>query len=114
MHELSLALTILDMAGKEAAKHNSHKVRELTLEVGAFSGVDAEALEFALTMAVKTTIFDGTAIRIIRKGGRGVCSACGNRFDMAETWSCCPSCGKPAEKIIQGEELRFLSLTVDD
>ena len=114
MHELSLALAILEMAGKEVAKSNGGKVCELTLEVGVFSGVDAEALEFALAMSVKNTIFEGSSIRIIPKEGKGICANCGNEFGMAETWSRCPRCSGPADRIVQGEELRFLSLTVED
>jgi hydrogenase nickel incorporation protein HypA/HybF len=114
MHELSVALAILEMADREVGKNPVRRVRELTLEVGVFSGIDVEALEFALTMTFRNTIFEEARVRIIPREGKGSCSQCGNDFPMAEIWTRCPVCNSPAQRIIRGEELRFLSLEVED
>jgi len=114
MHELSLAMSILDVAAKEIEKYNTVRVQEIQLEVGALSGVDAEALEFALSFAVKNSFLEGASVKIIHTEGLGLCSRCNDSFIMAEVWTPCPSCNLPAWKILKGEELRFLSLTVND
>ena len=114
MHELSLAMTILDVAAEEVIKNNAGIVREIQLEVGTLSGVDAEALKFALLFAAKSTVLEGASVIIIPAEGLGRCFRCDHSFNMTEIWTLCPVCHMPAGKIIQGEELKFLSLTVDE
>lgn len=114
MHELSLAMSILDVAAQEVEKNNAGRVQEIQLEVGALSGVDAEALKFALSFATKNTVLEGASVMIIPAEGLGSCFRCNRSFTMTEVWTPCPVCNMPAGKILQGEELKFLSLTVDD
>ena len=44
MHELSIALSIINLATKEAEKSNAARVSELELEIGEMAGVNIEAL----------------------------------------------------------------------
>jgi hydrogenase nickel incorporation protein HypA/HybF len=113
MHELSLALRILDISSEEIKKTEGRTALEMTLEVGVFSGVDASALGFALEMAARNTPFEHTRVNIQEKEGRGLCSGCGTEFPMKELYSVCPECGQPAQRIVQGEELRLVSLSLD-
>jgi len=114
MHELSLAMSILDMVEKEVGNNNAGSVNKIQLEVGTLSGVDAEALKFALSFAAKNTVLDGASIMIILTEGLGRCYHCNRSFVMTEVWTPCPVCNVPAGKILEGEELKFLSITVDD
>jgi len=62
MHEMSLALSILDIASGEVEKNRATKVHEIHLEVGTQSGVDPEALTFALSLACKDTVMANARI----------------------------------------------------
>ena len=53
MHELSIAMNIIDIAGEYAAKANTKTINEIEIEVGELSGVVIEALEFAMENAKK-------------------------------------------------------------
>ena len=44
MHELSIAMSIVEMAEEEAAKHGGVQVTAIHLKLGALSGVVKEAL----------------------------------------------------------------------
>ena len=48
MHELSIALSILDLVALEAIKQKAHEVKEIELEVGHWAGVDISALSFSM------------------------------------------------------------------
>jgi hydrogenase nickel incorporation protein HypA/HybF len=56
MHELSIAMSIVEIAEDNAAMAGVKSVSEIQIEVGNLSGVVDEALEFALEEAVKNTI----------------------------------------------------------
>ncbi|MBE0647764.1 MAG: hydrogenase maturation nickel metallochaperone HypA [Bacteroidales bacterium] len=113
MHELSLALSILDATSQEMAKNDAGRVQEIKLEVGMLSGVDPEALKFALSVAMESSILEGASVIISSTEGVGQCSQCDHSFPMPEMWTTCPVCRMPAGKILQGEELKIVSLTVD-
>jgi Zn finger protein HypA/HybF (possibly regulating hydrogenase expression) len=44
MHELSIALSIVELAANEAHKENATEVYEIELEIGEMAGIDPEAL----------------------------------------------------------------------
>jgi len=114
MHELTLATAIVEMAVLEAEKNNAGSVKEIELEVGKLSGVDADALEFALSLAVRNTKLEYTVIKILHTDGIGRCNLCNRSFIMHAVWTPCPGCKMPAGQIIHGEALRVVSLVVDD
>jgi len=114
MHELTLAVAVIDLIMEEAERHHAGTVSQVDIEVGTLSGVDGAALEFALSLAVKDTSLASVAFRLVHTPGEGECSSCGGTFSMDEPWTPCPVCRKPAAKILRGDGLRILSLTVDE
>jgi hydrogenase nickel incorporation protein HypA/HybF len=57
MHELSIALTLIDLAADEARRLVTSRVTAVHVQIGADSGVAVEALRFSFDLAA-----DGTAI----------------------------------------------------
>ena len=113
MHELSIAMNIIDIAGEYAEKANAKVVHRIDIEVGELSGVVFEALEFAMENAKKNTILEKTECFIIRIPGKVKCENCSYEFDTDNVYTPCPKCGDYRQEIIQGRELRVKSLTVD-
>ena len=65
MHELSIAMSIVEMAQEEeAAKHGGVQVTAIHLKLGALSGVVKEALVSAYEMAREDTPLQGAALVI--------------------------------------------------
>ena len=58
MHELSIALSILDLVALEAIKQKAHEVKEIELEVGHWAGVDISALSFSMRAAQRYSPFE--------------------------------------------------------
>ncbi len=113
MHELSIAQDIISIVEENVNKADASKVYELELEVGQFSGVMEDALEFALDSIVKGTILDGAKRIIIKVPAIAVCESCNTDFSPEFEYTPCPSCGNFGFKILQGNELRIKSLKVD-
>jgi len=56
MHELSIAMTIVDIASRKAEAASAKMVSQVELDIGTRSGIEFESLEFALSVAVKYSI----------------------------------------------------------
>lgn len=113
MHELSIAISIVDMAIDQAKLASANRVSEVELDIGVLSGIEYEALEFALEMAVKETILEETRFRINRVEPVAECPDCGHLYIPEGMFSHCPQCKKPGIKLIRGTELQIKSLLVE-
>lgn len=112
MHELSLALNILDIVREECLRAGSQKVEEVVILFGALSGVDAEALTTCLHVVSRDTLMQDARIRLDRQLGRGFCFGCGKSFEMEEILTVCPGCFQPATDLMEGQEMRIDSIVV--
>ena len=113
MHELSLAMEVVDLALNELKSKQLKSVLELEVEVGDLSGVEFETFQTAIEMAVKGTLMENTTVILTRVHGLGRCSNCEKEFQMEHRVSLCPYCkGFPGE-ILSGTEFRIVSLLVE-
>ena len=113
MHELSIAVNIVDIATREAEKNQARKIQSLDLEVGALSGVITEALEFAMEIAVRDSMLEHANISIHRIDGRASCNECGKAFEIDHLSDICPQCDSLDIRLMQGQELRIRSLKIE-
>lgn len=70
MHELSIALSMIDMASEEVIRHGGARVTALHLKIGALSGVVKEALTFSYEIACQGTALEGSQLIIEETEGR--------------------------------------------
>ena len=113
MHEFSLAMEVISLAQREALKNKAEAIREITIEVGDLSGVEADAFESALGLLVKDSILDQAYINIIRTPGIGKCNNCNHEFEMVHRMSTCPKCECFPSEFSGGQEFRVVSLLVE-
>ncbi len=64
MHELSIALCIVDIASEEAEKHTPARVHATHLKLGPLAGVVKEALLSAYELACEGTPLEGSQLVI--------------------------------------------------
>ena len=73
MHELSIAMSIVDMAQEEAERRNV-QVDAVHLDLGALSGVVKEALLFSYGVACDGTLLEGSRLVVTDIPDRGLLS----------------------------------------
>jgi hydrogenase nickel incorporation protein HypA/HybF len=112
MHELSIVMSIIDIAGKEAGKAGAQAVEEIELDIGALSTVDMDAFDFAWAQGVKDTILQDSRMTVNRIEGLARCMDCEIEFPVNEVYDPCPACGGHLLEIVRGKELRVKSLVV--
>ena len=113
MHELSIAISIVDTVIEQAAMALADHVSEVELEIGVLSGIEYESLEFALGVAAKDTILEETLFRIRRVEAVAECPECGHLYAPDGMFSHCPECNKQGIRLIRGTELHIKSLLVE-
>lgn len=112
MHELSIALGIVDIAEKETKKAGASKVDLIELEIGALSGVELDSLEFVWPNAVEGTVLEKAKKEIDFIKAVGYCMECDVEFPMEFVYDNCPKCKGYLKNIIKGKELRVKALEV--
>ena len=113
MHELGIAQSALDLALDRARSEKASRILGLVIRVGALSGVDPEALEFAFTAILPGTAAEGAAVKIEYLPVLLHCPGCGRDFTPSGALAFdCPSCGHGGATLKQGRELDLVRLEV--
>ena len=110
MHELGITRNIVAIVS-EAAK--GRKVRRVTLDVGALSGVMGEAISFCFESVAKATPLEGATLDIRQIAGRARCNDCGSEFQQPSLFAPC-DCGSRRLTRLQGEELLIRSMEIEE
>ena len=113
MHEMSIALSIIDAVTAKAEEEKAGKVTGIELEVGRISGVQSESLRFCLPVAAKNTVAEGADLSIRETEPEGECEECGRRFPMDGFFARCEICGSLDISIVSGRELLIKSITLE-
>ena len=113
MHEMSIALSIIDLAAEQAKKASASKIIEIELDIGTMSGIEIEALNFAMEIAVKDSVLESAEIKINRIEAVSECMECGYIFTPEGFISHCPECMKKNTRIFKGKEMQVKSLLVE-
>jgi hydrogenase nickel incorporation protein HypA/HybF len=113
MHELSLAMEVIKIAERESEKIPEAVIREISIEVGDLSGVEADAFQSALELLSKDSVLDKAALLIKKTAGTGFCNSCGKEFEMHSMIAACPQCNSFPSVVNGGREFRVISILVD-
>ncbi|MCF8297489.1 MAG: hydrogenase maturation nickel metallochaperone HypA [Saprospiraceae bacterium] len=113
MHELSIAMNIMNIASEALKNENLETIKEIEIDVGTQSGVLIDSLKFAFEMTVKDTLNENIKLTINKIQAKSKCRQCGKVFKIEEYYTPCPKCGSFDSGIIQGKELKVKSLFLD-
>lgn len=112
MHEMSIAVGLIDLAEEQARAANAGHINSLEVEIGALAGIETHSLSFCYETARRDTMCEQAQLIITELPGRGHCPACDTETDVDFFVALCPECNGGLE-IRQGRELRLRSLNVD-
>jgi len=115
LHELTIALGLLDEIAQEAQRQGARKVTAVHLRVGALSGVVPSALEFSWDLAAEGTIAQGSRLNIERIPLAVQCGSCAAQTEPAPgTGMRCLRCESEGTTIVRGRELELVGMEVVD
>lgn len=113
MHELSIAMSIVEMAEEESGRRAGARINAVHLKIGALAGVVSEALRSSFALACEGTGLQGSRLVIEEIPVVVNCPKCmqPRKLDSVQ-WFVCPECQSPVSDVISGRELQVVALEI--
>ncbi len=113
MHELSIAISLIEAAEEEIGRLGDVKVQAIHVRLGRLSGVVREALEFSYEVASQNTPLEGSRLMIEDIPVLIDCPVCKAPRQVVSLESfCCAMCGAAGGEVLQGRELQVSGLEI--
>lgn len=113
MHEMSLAMGVLQIVEDAARAQRFRRVRSVLLEIGELSMVEAEAMRFCFDAVSRGTLAEGATLNVVEVAGQGLCFNCNMTVPLAVLYDPCPACGGHPVQATGGTEMRVKELEVE-
>ena len=114
MHELSIAMGIVDAALDESQRRGV-QVSAVHLRLGALSGVVKDALMFSYEVACQDTPLQGSQLIVEDVPVIVFCAHCQAERELKSVQLfACPECGAATMDIRQGKELEVFAIEVQE
>jgi hydrogenase nickel incorporation protein HypA/HybF len=110
MHELSIALSMIEQIEFEAERHGGGSVETVYVRIGVLSGVDIQALSFAYEIARAGTSVAGSRLEIETVPLSVYCPQCRATHSPDAQQITCPHCLTTPQEILAGRELEIKAL----
>jgi len=115
VHELSIALSLVDVACDAVSRLGRVRVEALHVRLGALSGVVKEALAFSFEVAVKGTTLEGARLEIEDVPITARCPQCNAERTLDTVlYLRCPVCDTMLTELVHGREVELTALEVTD
>ncbi|EIE97797.1 hydrogenase maturation nickel metallochaperone HypA/HybF [Saccharomonospora glauca] len=108
MHELSIAQSVVDAVVEHTG---GARVLSVRLEIGALSGVEADAMRFCFDAVTRGTPVEGAELVVETVPGLGRCTLCGTDVPLSSFLDTCP-CGSVDVDVRSGQQLRIRDVEV--
>lgn len=111
MHELSIALALIDAATEQAERNGGGEFAMVRLRLGPLSGVVREALVSAFDAARETSGLGRCRLEIEDVPVVVRCGPCGAERVLPSVQEMrCPACGSPTPDVVAGGELELVAM----
>lgn len=115
MHELSIAISLVEAAEAELDRLGDARVQAIHVKLGRLSGVVREALEFSYEVASQNTRLQGSRLVIEEAPVLIDCPVCKAPREIVSLESFrCGVCGAIGGVVLQGRELQLCALEIVD
>jgi hydrogenase nickel incorporation protein HypA/HybF len=111
MHELSIAMSILELAEEESERRGGVLIESIHIRLGPLAGVVKEALLGAYELARSDSPFPESRLVIEEVPIVVLCPQCqAERPVHSMQRFCCATCDTPVSEVIHGRELELAAL----
>jgi hydrogenase nickel incorporation protein HypA/HybF len=115
MHELSVALGLIEGIEDSASREGFERVLSVHVRVGALSGIAPDALRFSWKLASAGTLAADSALEIEDVPLVVFCEYCeAERMPRPGSGLICPECMNAAPTILRGRDLQLVAVEVPE
>ena len=113
MHELSIALSLIEVASEQIERRRLSRIEIVHLRLGELAGVVPDALLFSFDVASAGTALEGARLEIEAIPVTVHCRACDADRELPSIQRLrCPICGEPTPDVVRGREIELFALEV--
>jgi hydrogenase nickel incorporation protein HypA/HybF len=113
MHELSIAMSVLDALDEESQRRDGARITAVHLRIGLLSGVVPQALQSAFDLAREGTDFADCRLVIEETPVSIRCPNCGVEREVQSIQQMvCAVCGTAASDVASGRELEVHAVEI--
>lgn len=113
MHELAICQALMSQVESIASERQAQSVTSIVVGMGALSGVEAQLLKNAYTIARAGTIAENADLVIENLPVRVKCNECGCESDATPNKLVCKQCGDWRTTLVSGDELLLMSVELE-
>jgi hydrogenase nickel incorporation protein HypA/HybF len=122
MHELGMAMEIVEVVTKSLEGRKVKAVKEVEIELGELRKISPEQMEQVFEMASKDTLVEGAKLKVKIKKGRVRCLGCGfsGRVEVKmehdhshSTHLHCPKCEGVSLEILEGNDIKVRNIEAE-
>ena len=112
MHELALAEALVKQAEEIVKRENASAISVVTVAIGALSGVERDAFEFAFPFAAEETVLAGAELRITAVPAKVRCQKCQVETEPELPFLQCEKCNSSEVEITGGKDFILETLEI--
>lgn len=112
MHEMSLCESLIQVVEEQAKAQSYSKVKAVYLEIGAFSGIEVDAMTFCFDVVCRGTIAESAKLDITKLPAKAWCFDCNKEITIFDRLDNCPNCNGVSIHAKGGDEMRIKELEV--
>ena len=113
MHELAICQALMDQVQDIALERNALSVTSIVVGMGPLSGVEAQLLKNAYTVASAGTVAEDAELIIENLPIRVKCGECGCESDALPNLLVCKLCGVWRTTLFRGDVLLLMSVELE-
>ncbi|MFC1805551.1 hydrogenase maturation nickel metallochaperone HypA [Planctomycetota bacterium] len=114
MHEMSIAVALMQQLEAVAAEHGVERIEAVTVRAGVFHQLVPEALALAFQAVAEGTRAEGATLSLEVAPALAECRQCGLRFEPELDRFLCERCGEADVELVEGNDIVLTSVTCDD
>jgi len=112
MHEMSLCESLVQVIEEQASTQGYTRVKSVFLEVGAFSGIETDALSFCFDVVCRGSLAEGAKLSIQQLPGIAWCFDCEREVEINDRLDPCPHCNGISLQVRGGDQMKITELEV--
>jgi len=114
MHEITLCQNAVEIMEQFARKNNARKITAVWMEIGAFSCVEPEAVQFCLELAWRETLAQGCQLHLDTPAAESWCRTCQQDIALlSPNVLICPQCGGRDLRVIAGDGMKIKRIEIE-
>lgn len=114
MHELSVCHELISQVESVVRENHAAHATKITLGIGPLSGVEADLLDNAYTIARAGTVASNAELVINKLPVRIRCDSCGSTSKVPANRLVCAGCGDYRTSLLSGDELLLISVELEN